>query len=184
MEYRHCLGLDRFSSLPALKLAAYLNVLAIGPKDIPDIPQDVLELLLGEGSNVWSAATLPAGDQNIIIYNTSHADTRQESDLMHELAHLVCEHKPGRIEPPGKFPWALRSFDPDQEEEAEWLGSCLQIPREAILFLVRRGYSNDAIGTQFGASEDMVRFRRNMTGVDRQLARGARWVRSSGRVPA
>ena len=91
---------------------------------------------------------------------------------MHELAHLICEHKPARIEPPGRFPWALRTFDLVQEREAEWLGGCLQIPRDAILFLVRRGYDNEAIAAQFAASEDMVRFRRNMTGVDKQIARG------------
>jgi hypothetical protein len=71
-----------------------------------------------------------------------------------------------------------------RERRSEWLGGCLQIPRETILYLVRRGYDNPAIAEQFEASEDMARFRRNMTGVDRQIARGAnlfmdnRYVRS------
>jgi Zn-dependent peptidase ImmA (M78 family) len=159
--------------MPALRLAAHLGVILIGPSAIPGISNDVVESLLGQWRDLWSAVTIVAPDKTIIIYNASHAETRQESDLMHELAHVICEHRPARIEPPGRFPWALRTFDPVQEQEAEWFGSCLQIPRDAILLLARRGYDNESIAAQFGASEDMVRFRRNMTGVDKQIARAA-----------
>lgn len=180
IEFRRILGLQPLSAMPALRLAAHLGVIVIAPSAIPGIPAEVVKCLLGECRGLWSAVTIVASDKVLIVYNASHAGTRQESDLMHELAHLICEHKPARIEPPGKFPWALRTFDPVQEEEAEWLGGCLQIPRDAILFLVRRGYNNEAIAAQFGASEDMVRFRRNMTGVDKQIAHAANFV---GRAP-
>ena len=168
--------------MPALRLAAHLGVIVIGPSAIPGIPAEVVKCLLGECRGLWSAVTIVGSDNVLIVYNTSHADTRQESDLMHELAHLICEHKPARIEPPGRFPWALRTFDLVQEREAEWLGGCLQIPRDAILFLVRRGYDNEAIAAQFAASEDMVRFRRNMTGVDKQIARAASFFGTKTRV--
>ena len=171
IECRSRLGLPPFSPLPAARLAASLGVVVIGPTDVPGLPENVVDSLLGDGQSVWSAVTIIVGDRAIIVHNTAHAATRRESDLMHELAHVLCKHKPARIEPPGKFPWALRTFDPDQEREAEWLGGCLQIPRDAILFLARRGYDNMAIAEQFGASEDMARFRRNMTGIDKQIAR-------------
>lgn len=170
-EYRRRVGLAPFSPLSALRLATTLGVFVIGPADVPGLSNDMIESLLGEGQDVWSAVTIIAGERTIIVHNTAHGDTRRESDLMHELAHLICKHKPTRIEPVGKFPWALRTFDPDQEKEAEWLGGCLQIPRDAILFLAKRGYDNTSIAEHFGASEDMARFRRNMTGVDKQIAR-------------
>jgi len=69
----------------------------------------------------------------------------------------------------------MRSFNPKDEEEAAWLGGVLQIPRVALLQLVRRGYSNEALATHFRASDDMVRFRRNVTGIDAQLRRAARF---------
>lgn len=166
--------------MPALRLAAHLGVIVIAPSAIPGISADVLQSLLGTWSDLWSAVTIVTSGQPLIVYNASHAETRQQSDLMHELAHLICEHKPARIEPPGRFPWALRTFDPVQEHEAEWFGGCLQIPRAAILFLVRRGYDNESIAKQFSASEDMVRFRRNMTGVDKQIARAVSFF---GRMP-
>jgi Zn-dependent peptidase ImmA (M78 family) len=182
IEFRGILGLQTLSAMPALRLAAHLGVIVIGPSSIPGISAEVVNCLLGECKEVWSAVTIIASDKVLIVYNASHADTRQESDLMHELAHLICEHKPARIEPPGRFPWALRTFDLVQEREAEWLGGCLQIPRDAILFLVRRGYDNEAIAAQFGASEDMVRFRRNTTGVDKQIARGVNFFGRARRI--
>jgi hypothetical protein len=81
---------------------------------------------------------------------------------------------------PASFPWALRTFDAQQEEEAEWLGGCLQVPRDAVLQLVRRCYGNEAIAAHFGSSEDMVRFRRNMTGIDKQVRRAVNFF--SGRI--
>ncbi|MGH7984309.1 MAG: ImmA/IrrE family metallo-endopeptidase [Candidatus Udaeobacter sp.] len=180
IDLRRLLGLQPLSPLPALRLAAHLSVIVIPPSAIPGIPADVLKTLLAEGQGNWSAVTIIVDDQSVIIYNTSHADTRRESDLMHEIAHLICKHKPTRIDPPGVFPWALRTFDAQQEQEAEWLGGCLQVPRDAVLQLVRRGYGNEAIAAHFGSSEDMVRFRRNMTGIDKQVARAANFV--SGRI--
>ena len=52
---------------------------------------------------------------------------------MHEMAHLICKHKPAELVPVGGFPFSLREYDAVQEEEANWLGACLQLPRPALL---------------------------------------------------
>ena len=70
-----------------------------------------------------------------------------------------------------------RAAEKHQEDEAAWLGACMQIPRAALLALIRRGFSNEALAALFGASEDMVVFRRNMTGIDHQLRRAKRFTR-------
>ena len=100
---------------------------------------------------------------------------------MHELAHIWLKHKPDRIEPAGRLPFAMRTFDENQEDKAKWLGGCLQIPREALLWFLQRRFDNVAIAAHFNASEEMVRFRRNMTGIDAQLARAVVRTKTNSR---
>ena len=170
VEMRRLCGLGAISRLPARRLAEELKVKLLAPTEIHGLPVEVASMLLTEYDHCWSAVTIKVGDVPLVIYNNSHVPERQESDLMHEFAHLICGHKPARIEPPGVLPFATRTFDPEQEEEANWLGSCLQIPREAFLKLLPRRYDNLQIASHFGASPEMVLFRRNLTGVDKQLA--------------
>jgi len=51
------------------------------------------------------------------------------------------------------------------------LGGCLQIPRPALLWALRRQMTTPEIADHYGASEKMVRYRRNVTGVDAQMGR-------------
>ena len=54
------------------------------------------------------------------------SESRIQSDIMHELAHVLLGHKMEEINPSLGFP--LRKYDQSQEDEAEWLGGCLQLP--------------------------------------------------------
>jgi hypothetical protein len=126
VEARALVKVPAYAPLPARRLAVAMRVPIIGPTDIPDVPTHVSEAMLSHFAANWSAVTLCVGDGFLIIHNTSHLPPRQESDLMHELAHILCQHKPARIEAPGMLPWASRSYDSAQEEEAAWLGGCLQ----------------------------------------------------------
>ncbi len=175
---RRICGVAPFAALPARKLATKLNIVLFAANEIPDLPEIVISQLTGRFGSNWSAFTMPVEDSHVIVFNPTHSASRQESDIMHELAHILCGHTAETIRGQD-FPFALRVFDEEQENEAKWLGGCLQIPRAALLFLVRRGYSNDAIATFFGASEEMVTFRRNTTGVDKQLLRTRRWINAA-----
>lgn len=176
---REMLGLPAHAPLPARKLAKRMGVTVVGPKDIPDIPERLVTQMLFDFANNWSGITIPIDGGNLVILNTTHIPARQESDLMHELAHIIRKHKPARIDPPGKLPWASRSFDAEQEAEAAWLGGCLQIPRSGLLLSIEQSLDNKQIAERFGASPEMVRFRRNMSGVDQQLARRTRYRAST-----
>jgi Zn-dependent peptidase ImmA (M78 family) len=172
---RAMVGLPEDSPLPARKLAKAMGAIVVGPRDIPAIPETLARQMLFDFAKNWSGITLPVDGQTIIILNTTHIPARQESDIMHELAHILCEHKPARIDPPGKLPWASRSFDPEQEAQAAWLGGCLQITKAGVYSSIAQSLDNLQIAERYGASPEMVRFRRNMSGVDQQSARRARY---------
>jgi hypothetical protein len=115
----------------------------------------------------WSAVTVPAGAGHLVILNDAHSEARQESNLHHEAAHLVCGHQPTELKTVGQF--ALRVFDDTAEEEATWLGGCLHLPRIALLRAAASGHDDAAIGQTYVASPEMVRWRCSITAVDRQI---------------
>jgi hypothetical protein len=175
LRLRQKLGIRATERLPARILAADLGVIVQDPQQIPGMTPELLATLLRDGSG-WSAVTLPAVEPVIVIHNPLHSLPRQESDLMHEIAHLLCRHQCGGVTLLGALP--CRTFDPEQEEEAEWLGACLQIPRDGLLWCLKQGWDTVAIAEHFGASVKQAQHRRNRTGVDSQLSRArARWRR-------
>jgi IrrE N-terminal-like domain len=171
---RRLCGLPNNSPLKALDLAQKIGVQVVTPREIAGFPPDLAEALLGHFGNLWSAATIPVGDTHIIVYNSAHAPSRQESDLMHELTHIWCKHQPASLRELKGLGLFMRGYNAEHEEEAEWLGACLQIPRTALLDLIRNGMADEAICALFGCSQQMLRFRRSTTGIDQQITRGRR----------
>ena len=90
---------------------------------------------------------------------------------MHEIAHVICKHEKYESRRMDGVDILLRTYDEQQEKEAEWLGGCLQLPREALLWHIQKNRSVKEIAEFFTASEKMVRFRMNSTGVKRQSSR-------------
>lgn len=80
---------------------------------------------------------------------------------MHEAGHVLLNHPMHGFSPETGLP--LR--DHLHEEEATYLGSCLQIPRLGLLWFAKRGATCKQVATHFGASEAMVRFRSNLTAI-------------------
>lgn len=92
---------------------------------------------------------------------------------MHELAHFIRGHKPVQVGSVPWFPLPLREYREEDEDEAEWLGGCLQLPRVALEWSASRSMSHQQIADHFGASLKMARYRWNMTGMARQFRRRA-----------
>lgn len=165
--YRKLLELKEHDPLPARMLADKLEIKLLTPQDIPGIDDDLLDKLLIDGKDLWSAAIYRREEKQYIIHNPTHSPFRQESDLMHEIAHAICNHElndlqtaiMGCIIP-------LRKYDQDQEDEAEWLGASMQLPQKALFhhFKIKR-MNEAAISRHFNASEQMVRYRLGVTGV-------------------
>jgi len=170
IEYRKLLGKKYFDLLSARELANYLEIEIITPRQIPGLKSDDASILLNDDHNSWSAITIKNHSNSfIIISNPTHSGKRQESDLMHEIAHIVCEHKMEKIKLRTDFPYPLRDYNTQQEEEAKWLGGCLQIPRNALVHMLYKGLDISELSEHFGASLDMVRYRINITGVKKQF---------------
>ena len=168
IRYHAELGIAAHSPLPAAKLAEHLGVKVITPTDIPGIPDDLLNLLLvGPGKDKWSAAIFIKSDKKHIIHNPTHSSARQESNLMHELAHASCEHTLCELESAlAGLTIPLRKYDHEQEAEAEYLGGCLQLPQKALYHYHHNlKKSVDEIAIEFNASKQMVNFRLRMSGV-------------------
>ena len=93
---------------------------------------------------------------------------------MHELAHVLLGHQPGTMFYVGVEDIALRSYSKDDEDEAKWLSGTLLLPRLALTH-VRRGELDDAhIQEAYGVSQDLLRYRMDVTGVNSQFGRGRR----------
>jgi Zn-dependent peptidase ImmA (M78 family) len=69
---------------------------------------------------------------------------------------------------------ATRTFDQKQEDEANWLGWGLLLPREALMAARRSRMVNAQIAEAYGVTERLVSYRVQLTGVDVQLRRGRR----------
>ncbi len=80
---------------------------------------------------------------------------------MHELAHVLLKHAMVHFDPETGLPKRRQS----DEDEATYLGGCFQIPRRGLLWAVQRKMILPQIAAHFGASEEMVKFRSNVTGV-------------------
>jgi Zn-dependent peptidase ImmA (M78 family) len=92
---------------------------------------------------------------------------------MHELAHIMLGHElatPG-VTADGHF--LNGNYDEEQEDEADWLGSTLLLPRPALLWMRSRRMSDAAATEHFAVSLQMLKWRIRMTGVDYQIRRAS-----------
>lgn len=165
--YREELGIHPCAALCAFKLAGHLQVPLCKSAEFLNLPGEIAILSAVDGVDCgWSALTMVAkSGTRIILYNEYHSEARQQSDIMHELAHVICKHERQLKEYDFEIPFGMREFDEVQEEEAKCLGSTLQLPSPALLWANKRNMAHNEIASHFNASHDMVKYRMNMTGI-------------------
>ena len=163
------LGRGPGDPLPVTELADYLGVRIITPYDIPGMSEESLRALLNDECNDWSALTIAGSDATFVIYNPTNSPKRRSSDVAHELAHLLLRHSPSTMMFAPDGTWTLRSYDGQQEEEAAWLSGCLLLPRPALLRILQMNLSPSEAATRYEVSDQLFRFRKDITGVTRQM---------------
>ena len=180
LRVRQKLKVSSISPLDPFALAELLGVFVLQPDDLADLPEEVRSRLVNAHRDCWSAITVSDGNCHLIVTNPSHAKTRVNSTLAHELAHIILGHEPSMMFMSPRSGMALRTYNEEQEEEANWFAGCLLLPREALVAIRRRGLSDEDVCAEYGVSSAMMRFRFNVTGVDAQLRHrgGQRWRKS------
>ena len=172
--FRRDLQIEAFGALDPRELARHLNILVWTPHDVArmgGLAKGHLDQLLKHDPSSWSAVTLILPRNQVIILNSSHAPVRNNSDLMHELAHLILEHEPARVDMTPERLMILDTYDKLQEAEADWLAGALLVPRDALLDMLSRNRRNEDIASHFNVSTKMIEWRCRMTGIAKQLRR-------------
>lgn len=167
VRYRQELRLSPFAPLNAFKLAEHLKVLVI-PVSKLGLSSECLGHLHGTSLTraQWFAMTMIAQDgSKRVIHNDSVAPTRQQSDIMHELSHIICQHQHEGEDYSLGFP--VRKYNDSHEAQAECLGATLQLPKPALLWKTKAGHTPEEIAEYYTASPAMVRRRLGESGVSR-----------------
>lgn len=174
LQLRKRVGIKNVDPFDPRHLAEVLEVSVWVPEQIPGLGQSDLHVLLKKDSANWSAVTLRLDSGDLVIMNSSHSVVRQSSSLMHELSHLLLEHKPARAFFADSGLLMLDTYDKHQEDEANWLAGCLLVPREALLHIAWQGVSPSHAARKYGISHDMLNYRIRVTGVEKQVNHAAR----------
>lgn len=170
VEIRKTLGLEQTSPLSAFKLADEVGVAVWSAADVQDVDPDDLAQLTIRDTDSWSAFTLRLGDSHLIVFNPSQSLPRRNSVVMHELAHIILGHQLAAAGFTDDGHLVPSNYDQDQEDEADWLGGALLLPRPALLRIRRSDLTDEQAMKRFMVSRQMLTWRFRVTGVDYQLA--------------
>lgn len=161
-------GLKSNEPVSLEQAAKELGVKIVAADELVD--RSRLEELEELQADAFSAATfrVPAAG-HIIVYNPLSSFGRRRSDQAHELAHILLDHDVRTVERIGSMQFL--TCDVEQEDEANWLGGCLLLPRPLLLKAAKQNLSPSEIAERFEVSEKMARFRLNASGVLVQVGR-------------
>lgn len=172
---RQELGLRPHEHLCAFRLCEHLRIRVVVAEQVAGLSTESLRTLDHPSGKSWSAVTIPyhASQQTryLIIHNQVHSPARQQSNVMHEVAHILRGHTLSALDTGNGLPDYMRLYPEEQELEANCLGWTLLLPRAALLYTLSRGWDPAAIMKHYQVSAEMVRLRTNSTGVNRQLGR-------------
>ena len=152
-------GFKAFKPLPARVLADHFKAKIFTPETVPNAEPEQVKLLRDSNSN-WSAGII-SKNPLWIVHNSRHTQPRQQANLMHEFAHLILNHKMVSYNPKTGLPQRRQQ----DEDEAVYLGGCLQIPRRGLLWAKQKNQTISKVAMHFNASEEMVELRCNVTGI-------------------
>lgn len=162
-NFRKELSIHPCGHLCGFKLANHLGVSVCTASDYGFDPT-VLVGLTG-----WSGLYLVNSfGEKIIIYNSGEPFGRQQSTIMHELAHVILGHTFRSDAILAELPF-LRSYDPLHESEAGYLGASLQITRKGLVWAVKKSMSVEQMAEYYNATTEMVSYRLRISGVAKQF---------------
>lgn len=169
VKYRENLGLSKFKPLDAFKLAEHLDVSIFTVDEIFEGNELHPSHAKMNDKEMFDAMWMQnAYGDKIILYNPNHSKCRQQSSLMHEMAHLILKHEiPEEISKVCMM-YNLHYYNKVQEQEAKFLGACLQLTKASLMWALKENWTHEKISEYYSASIDMVRFRLYSSGAIKQ----------------
>ncbi|WP_141578805.1 ImmA/IrrE family metallo-endopeptidase [Actinomadura sp. WMMA1423] len=165
---RSDMGLTPTTPVDVRVLAHHLNIEVVPADQLIDIRK--LQELIAEQDGAFSAASFHLPDDRVVIVcNPLNDPARTNSDIAHEIAHILLRHDVRELQTIGGN--VFFTCDPDQEEEANWLAGCLLLPRQILLREAFANASADHIAAKYQVSAQMARFRLNTSCVNLQVRR-------------
>lgn len=165
-DFRTELGLAPYDPLCPFDLAAHLMIPVVSLSSLEDLEEKHKEHLANKDSKCFSAVTVFNGRKRLIVHNDYHHPRRQRANVAHELAHGILGHPSS----PPLNDLGCRNFNKEIEDEANWLGPTLLVPRPAALHIVDTKMETEAAVESYGVSRSLLTYRINATGVKKQLA--------------
>ena len=175
-EIRAELSLDDKDRMDALRLAEHLAIPVFTIRHFSklDSPNSFVRYFSTIDPDSFSAVTVFDGYKRFIIHNENHHPHRQASNLTHEISHTILEHEPT----PVADGHGRRYWNREVEEEANWLGAALLVPRTGALEMVKTHTSIAQIASHFGVSESLCQWRIRQSGIDKQAERWRKFWRN------
>lgn len=156
-DFRVQMGLSVFKPLCAYKLAEHIKIPIFTVEDVFSENESHPHFTRLKDTSKFDALWMcNEDDDKVIIHNKHHSKFRQQSNLMHELSHIILGHTvPDEI---GKLclQFNLHYYSKKHELEAKFLGGCLQITTPAIRWVKKENWSEERISEHFTASPEMV----------------------------
>ena len=131
-DYRSELSIAPHGPLCPRKLADHLCVPIFGIKANKRLPSEISRYWTNHPKNPFSGLIISDGSYKEIHHNDGSHPRRQNSNLAHELAHVILDHD---MDVPIKEN-GERAYDRTAEEEARWLGGALLLPRTSTIFMI------------------------------------------------
>jgi IrrE N-terminal-like domain len=167
-QLRAAMGKRATDPLDAIELAQHVGAEVRRADELTSIEK--LQTLEELQPGAFSACTFSVGDRHVIVYSPLASVGRTQSDISHEVAHIVLKHEMKSVESVGGM--TFFTCDPDEEQEANWLAGCLLLPRRLLYIAAKRGLDAISVAETYRVSEQMAAFRLRTTGVMRQLEAG------------
>jgi Zn-dependent peptidase ImmA (M78 family) len=159
------LGRAPASKLSIADIAEHLGIRVIAADELIDSSR--LQELERIQAFAFSACTFDLAGIKVVVYNPVRSVERRESDIGHEVSHVILGHELSALRTIAGTPF--RTCQPDQEEEATNLAGALLLPRPLLISAARRGLGAEEIAQRCNVTVDMARFRLNRTGVTKQI---------------
>lgn len=166
-EFRKELGLAPHHPLCPWKLATLLEIPVKPLSSYREwIPDAVIHCTETE-RNFFSAVTIFDHSRRLIIHNDAHDPSRQAANIAHELSHGILGHIPTPI----FDEYGHRQFNAQDEDEANWFGPVLLVPKDAAFHIVKTEMSVEKASKIYGASKEVITMRVNLSGARKIIAR-------------